>query len=81
MTLLKEMLFVLDLAQRAGSPDDMRAADRLQRRCGGCVELGGMSAGYNVSVRRSVPPPLHMCHSHDVRMCSLVLPEGFYMTI
>ena len=33
MTLLKEMLFVLDLAQRAGSPDDMRAADRLQRRC------------------------------------------------
>ena len=33
MTLLKEMLLVLDQAQRAGSPDDRRAADRLQRRC------------------------------------------------
>jgi hypothetical protein len=32
MTLLKEMLLVLDLAQRTGSPDDKTAADRLQRR-------------------------------------------------
>lgn len=33
LSLLREMLMLLDLAARAGTDDDKRAADRLQRRC------------------------------------------------
>ena len=35
MSLLKEMLSLLVKAEQAGSRQDRRAADRLQRRCGG----------------------------------------------
>lgn len=35
--LLRQMLSVLDLAADTGTPSDKRAADRLQRRCTGCV--------------------------------------------
>jgi len=41
--LLREMLGVLDLAERAGTDDDRNAADRLARRCvrGGLLSAGG----------------------------------------
>jgi hypothetical protein len=43
--LLREMLGVLDLAERAGTDDDRGAADRLARRCGGGGEAAGQAGG------------------------------------
>ena len=81
LSLMKELLFVLDLAQQAGNSSDCTAADRLQRRCAaGHACLYSMFCQWPQACHSSHLSMESICHLSHASATCMVPYTGPFLT-